>query len=86
MNMFLYIIIGVSLLFIVWIFYADIRKGIRRKKILKESFPDQFVEILERQLPFYSRLADDMKTMPVRSNRSPREIKQILSDLHKNLP
>ncbi|PKL46161.1 MAG: hypothetical protein CVV42_17420 [Candidatus Riflebacteria bacterium HGW-Riflebacteria-2] len=57
----MYLIIGAGFLFIVWIFYADIRKGIRRRKILKEPFPDHYVEILARQLPFYSRLSEDMK-------------------------
>lgn len=63
MTLPLYIIIGAGLVFIVWIFYADIKKDIRRKKIIKEPFPAQFVEILEKRLPFYSRLNLDLKAM-----------------------
>lgn len=61
MTLFIIVLLGVG--FIFWIFYADIRKDMRRREIVKMPFPGEYAAILEERLPFYSRLAAEMKTM-----------------------
>ncbi|MBU1105368.1 MAG: zinc-dependent peptidase [Candidatus Riflebacteria bacterium] len=44
-------------------FYPDIKKRNRRKKTIQQSFPDNFVAILEKQLPFYASLPEKLRLL-----------------------
>jgi len=61
--MYLYLLIGFAILTIFLIFYPDIRKQKRRKKIIDQTFPAEFAKILEKQLPFYSSLPEELKRL-----------------------
>jgi hypothetical protein len=59
--MFIYFLIALGAILIFLVFYPDIKKNARRKEIMKQKFPEKYVQILEKQLQFYNKLSEDMK-------------------------
>ncbi len=57
----LYIIIALGLTLILLVFLPGIKRKLRRQKILKQAFPEEFLPVLERQLPYFAKLPDHLK-------------------------
>lgn len=71
----MYVLIGIGLVLIALVFYPGIRRNARRKEVAKKAFPQEYITVLTKQLPFYERLPDELK------NRLHRKILVFLDEI-----
>jgi Mlc titration factor MtfA (ptsG expression regulator) len=59
--MFLYFLTGLGLVLIFLVFYPDMKRTAHRREIEKKEFPQNHIEILKNNLPFYEKLLPEQK-------------------------
>jgi Mlc titration factor MtfA (ptsG expression regulator) len=59
--MFLHFLLAFAAFLIFWVFYPGFKKRAWRKELSKKPFPVEYTALLEKQLPFYKTLPDELK-------------------------